>query len=183
MKNLLLTVILLCFCLPFVKAADQKMILISTNETDLILQVAPNGRLYQTYLGNKLVNESEFENLSWNIQAGTDGSVSTWMGSVSLFRSGGLFRTAFAIQHNDGNMTSIFKYVSSESKKLDNNVTETIISLKDDVYPVEAKLHYVTFAKETSSRLGPRFVIWRKNRSRLPNTLPICFISRVLAMY
>ena len=34
MKNLLLTVILLCFCLPFVKAADQKMILISTNETD-----------------------------------------------------------------------------------------------------------------------------------------------------
>ena len=58
MKNLLLTVILLCFCLPFVKAADQKMILISTNETDLILQVAPNGRLYQTYLGNKLVNES-----------------------------------------------------------------------------------------------------------------------------
>ena len=58
------------------------------------------------------------------------------------------FEPAFAIQHNDGNMTSIFKYVSSESKKLDNNVTETIISLKDDVYPVEAKLHYVTFAKE-----------------------------------
>ena len=95
MKNLLLTVILLCFCLPFVKAADQKMILISTNETDLILQVAPNGRLYQTYLGNKLVNESEFENLSWNIQAGTDGSINQWMGSVSLFRSGGLFRTGF----------------------------------------------------------------------------------------
>ena len=143
MKNLLLTVVLLCFCLPFVKAADQKMILISTNETDLILQVAPNGRLYQTYLGNKLVNESEFENLSWNIQAGTDGSVSTrgW----EVYPCSG---AAFAIQHNDGNMTSIFKYVSSESKKLDNNVTETIISLKDDVYPVEAKLHYVTFAKE-----------------------------------
>ena len=149
MKNLLLTVILLCFCLPFVKAADQKMILISTNETDLILQVAPNGRLYQTYLGNKLVNESEFENLSWNIQAGTDGSVSTrgW----EVYPCSGAedyFEPAFAIQHNDGNMTSIFKYVSSESKKLDNNVTETIISLKDDVYPVEAKLHYVTFAKE-----------------------------------
>lgn len=149
MKNLLLTVILLCFCLPFVKAADQKIILISTNETDLILQVAPNGRLYQTYLGNKLVDESEFENLSWNIQAGTDGSVSTrgW----EVYPCSGAedyFEPAFAIQHNDGNMTNIFKYVSSESKKLDNNVTETIISLKDDVYPVEAKLHYVTFAKE-----------------------------------
>ena len=45
MKNLLLTVILLCFCLPFVKAADQKMILISTNETDLILQVDGSTKL------------------------------------------------------------------------------------------------------------------------------------------
>ena len=81
MKNLLLTVILLCFCLPFVKAADQKMILISTNETDLILQVAPNGRLYQTYLGNKLVN-------GWQ-------RINPWMGSISLLRSGRLFRTGF----------------------------------------------------------------------------------------
>ena len=89
------------------------------------------------------------EKNSWNIQAGTDGSVSTrgW----EVYPCSGAedyFEPAFAIQHNDGNMTSIFKYVSSESKKLDNNVTETIISLKDDVYPVEAKLHYVTFAKE-----------------------------------
>ena len=87
MKNLLLTVILLCFCLPFVKAADQKMILISTNETDLILQVAPNGRLYQTYLGNKLVNEYPSRN-GWQ-------RINPWMGSISLLRSGRLFRTSF----------------------------------------------------------------------------------------
>ena len=80
-------------------------------------------------------------------------------------------------------MTSIFKYVSSESKKLDNNVTETIISLKDDVYPVEAKLHYVTFAKENVIKAWTEIRHMEKNRSRLPNTLPICFISRVLAMY
>lgn len=145
---------------------------------------SPNGRLYQTYLGNKLVNESEFENLSWNIQAGTDGSVSTrgW----EVYPCSGAedyFEPAFAIQHNDGNMTSIFKYVSSESKKLDNNVTETIISLKDDVYPVEAKLHYVTFAKENVIKAWTEIRHMEKNRSRLPNTLPICFISRVLAMY
>ena len=136
MKNLLLTVILLCFCLPFVKAADQKMILISTNETDFDFTSSPQRTaLPKLIWGNKLVNESEFENLSWNIQAGTDGSVSTRGWEVyPCFRSGGLFRTGFRHPAQRRNMTSIFKYVSSESKKLDNNVTETIISLKDDVY-------------------------------------------------
>ena len=148
MKNLLLTVILLCFCLPFVKAADQKMILISTNETDLILQVAPNGRLYQTYLGNKLVNESEFENLSWNIQAGTDGSVSTrgW----EVYPGSGAedyFEPAVAITHNDGNPSTILRYVSSEQKAVAGG-TETVIQLKDDQYPVEVTLHYIAYPKE-----------------------------------
>ena len=140
MKNLLLTVILLCFCLPFVKAADQKMILISTNETDLILQVAPNGRLYQTYLGNKLVNESEFENLSWNIQAGTDGSVSTrgW----EVYPCSGAedyFEPAIQVLHNDGNPSLLLKYVEHSSSRQNDGSVETVITLKDDKYPVTVR--------------------------------------------
>ena len=137
------------FTLAQVNAQEKNVIRIATDNTDLILQVAPNGRLYQAYLGDKLLNEKDINNFSPYVKGGSDGSVSTrgW----EVYPCSGAedyFEPAFAIQHNDGNMTSIFKYVSSESKKLDNNVTETIISLKDDVYPVEAKLHYVTFAKE-----------------------------------
>ena len=58
------------------------------------------------------------------------------------------FEPAFAIQHNDGNMTSLFTFVSAETRALDANATETIIQLKDEVYPVEAKLHYISYAKE-----------------------------------
>ena len=78
-------------------------------------------------------------------------------------------------------MTSIFKYVSSESKKLDNNVTETIISLKDDVYPVEAKLHYVTFAKENVIKAWTEI----RHMEKKPVTITqyASNISRVLAMY
>ena len=137
------------FTLAQVNAQEKNVIRIATDNTDLILQVAPNGRLYQAYLGDKLLNEKDINNFSPYVKGGSDGSVSTrgW----EVYPCSGAedyFEPAFSIQHNDGNMTSIFKYVSSESKKLDNNVTETIISLKDDVYPVEAKLHYVTFAKE-----------------------------------
>ena len=138
MKKLLATLLILVACIH-VNAQESRQIRISTDRTDLILEVAPDGRLYQSYLGDRLLNEQDLKNLSgssrgWEVYPGSGGE--------------DYFEPAFAIQHNDGNMTSIFKYVSSESKKLDNNVTETIISLKDDVYPVEAKLHYVTFAKE-----------------------------------
>lgn len=42
--------------------AEQQVIRISTDKTDLVLQVAPNGRLYQTYLGEKLLHADELKN-------------------------------------------------------------------------------------------------------------------------
>lgn len=56
-------------------AAEKQMIRISTDKTDLILQVAPNGRLYQSYLGEKLLHESDLEQLEWNIHPASDASV------------------------------------------------------------------------------------------------------------
>jgi alpha-galactosidase len=44
-------------------------------------------------------------------------------------------------------MTSILRYVSHEVKNNEGG-TETIIKLKDDVYPLEVRLHYLAFAEE-----------------------------------
>ena len=46
-----------------VSAAEQQVIRISTEKTDLVLQVAPNGRLYQTYLGAKVLHADELKKL------------------------------------------------------------------------------------------------------------------------
>ena len=186
MKNLLLTVILFVFLFAIRKSRRSKDDLNLDQRDGLdFTSSPPTDGSTKLIWGNKLVNESEFENLSWNIQAGTDGSVSTrgW----EVYPCSGAedyFEPAFAIQHNDGNMTSIFKYVSSESKKLDNNVTETIISLKDDVYPVEAKLHYVTFAKENVIKAWTEIRHMEKKTGHdYPIRFQYAFISRVLAMY
>ena len=53
MKKLLATLLVLTACLH-VSAQESKQIRISTERTDLILEVAPNGRLYQAYLGDKI---------------------------------------------------------------------------------------------------------------------------------
>ena len=57
-----------------INAAEQKTIRISTDNTDLILQVGDNGRLYQTYLGERLLHTEDAQNFKWYVHAGSDGS-------------------------------------------------------------------------------------------------------------
>ena len=136
------------FTLAQVNAQEKNVIRIATDNTDLILQVAPNGRLYQAYLGDKLLNEKDINNFSPYVKGGSDGSVSTrgW----EVYPGSGAedyFEPAVAITHNDGNPSTILRYVSSEQKAVTGG-TETVIQLKDDQYPVEVTLHYIAYPKE-----------------------------------
>ena len=58
------------------------------------------------------------------------------------------FEPALHIVHNDGNSSTLLKYVSHDSRNLSDGVNETVITLADDQYPVTVKLHYVTYANE-----------------------------------
>lgn len=55
MKNFFITALSLFWGFQCAEAAEEKIIRISTDNTDLVLQVAENGRIYQTYLGEKTV--------------------------------------------------------------------------------------------------------------------------------
>ena len=72
MKTLLALILFALSSLPSVKATDNKTIRISTKDTDLILQVGENGRLYQTYLGKKLLHEQDLQHFQCNIHAGSE---------------------------------------------------------------------------------------------------------------
>ena len=147
MKNLLVT-LFACATLSYANAAENKTIRISTDNTDLVLQVGDNGRLYQTYLGEKLLHEQDLNNFQWNIHAGADGSVSK-RGWEVYGGSGNedYFEPAIAITHNDGNPSTMLYYVSSSSKAVEGG-TETVVNLRDDQYPVDVILHYVAYPKE-----------------------------------
>lgn len=149
MKNI--SILFLLFIASWLNMnAQQTVIRISTDETDLILKTAPNNRLYQAYLGEKLLNESDVQLLPHYIaHPASDGSV-TPRGWEVYPASGAedFFEPAFAVQHNDGNMTSILYYKSHEVKNIDGNAKETIIRMADNVYPVEVTIHYMSFAKE-----------------------------------
>lgn len=114
----------------------ERIIRIGTNSTDLIFKVGKNGRLYQSYLGQKLQNESEFGYLKQGREAYLTHGMEDY------------FEPAIRVLHNDGNPSLLLKFVSSEVNRKSDNVTETVILLKDDKYPVEVKLFFTAFAEE-----------------------------------
>ena len=147
MKQLIVSAALLLSALQ-VGAAEKKVFRISTEQTDLIFQVGDNGRLYQTYLGKKLLNDGDIQNFDWDIYAGTDASVSQ-RGWEVYSGSGNeeFFEPAIAITHNDGHNSTYLYYVSSSTAAVEGG-TQTTINLRDDKYPVEVSLHYVAYPKE-----------------------------------
>ena len=140
--------IIAAMCMTSIMASAQKTIRVSTDKTDLVMQVSPKGRLYQVYLGDKLKNPSDYNHLKWDVYAASDGSVCQ-RGHEVYATSGAedFFEPAVAVTHADGNMTTYLYYQSSEEKAISGGV-ETIITLKDKVYPLTVKLHYAAYPKE-----------------------------------
>ena len=106
--------------------------------TDLIYKVnGRDGRLYQSYLGTRLENMSDLNQLS---DAGHP--------AYATFGTDNLFEPAIRMTHNDGNPSLELKYVNHNVEKPDANITITHILLKDPEYPVEVTLNIKAFSKE-----------------------------------
>ena len=129
-------------------ALNAQIVRVSTQNTDLVLKVSPKGRLYQVYYGDKLKNVADYDNISWNTYAASDGAVTT-RGHEVYATSGNedYFEPAVAITHADGNMTTYLYYKGVETKAIDGG-TETIITLQDNKYPDTVQLHYAAYDKE-----------------------------------
>ena len=135
--NLKTTLLAGLLCLAGIAHAIEKPVIkIETGNTSLIYRVGDNGRLYQSYLGKRLNHEADINHLP----PGTEAYLTHGMEDY--------FEPALHIVHNDGNSSTLLKYVSHDSRNLSDGVNETVITLADDQYPVTVKLHYVTYANE-----------------------------------
>lgn len=128
-------------------AANAKnMISIHTDNVQLVLEVKSNGRLYQAYLGEKL---SEGTPLSLLFMPRANQTSPMWAGSEAypIMGTEDYFEPALQLTHNNGNPTSVLKYVS-HTQTARNGATETVVKLRDEKYPINVNLHYLAYAKE-----------------------------------
>src|SRR4051812_30956574 len=105
-------------CMP-VKA--QKQISIETDNLQLLLSVNAKGKLFQSYLGQKLLE-------STNVQSGRHEA-------YVPAGTNNLFEPAISVTHTDGNPSLELLFVADKTEKTDDNVSTTTISLKDPEYP------------------------------------------------
>jgi alpha-galactosidase len=150
MKRFLL--LLTIMYLP-VQAQESSIIKIETESSALVLKVGKNKKLYQTYLGTKLNNSTEYEAVSKENTKNfvvNDGNplIDLRHAAYPTFGTDNLFEPAIRITHNDGNPSLELEYQNHTVQKTDNNTAEIIVKLKDPQYPVFVNLHYKTFFKE-----------------------------------
>ncbi|MEO6523988.1 MAG: alpha-galactosidase [Mucilaginibacter sp.] len=136
-KTSTLAGILLCFYAIGAKAQTEKQVIVGTRNVSLVLTVGKNGRVYQSYFGKKLLNAADYTNFA--------------AGRHEAYITGGMedqFQPAIQVKHNDGNPSLQLVYVSDNSSKKSDDITETTFNLKDPKYPVEVVLHYETYFNE-----------------------------------
>ena len=115
---------------------------ITTDHTQLVLQVNSQKRLCQTYLGERLSGQTDLSGLSMP-QAGLSSSCIRGLEVYPVMGTEDYYEPTFEIRHADGNPTSVLKY-QQHSQQGD----LTSIVLRDEVYPVEVTLYYKVFPKE-----------------------------------
>ena len=148
MKKLLLLLLLCCGWVTQRAAPADSLIRISTDETDLVLKISPAGRLYQVYLGEKLRHFEDARRLNWQVRTGSDGSYP--VRGFEAYAAGGtedFFEPALGVTHADGNKTTYLYYQNHQQQPIDGG-TETLITLRDDRYPLQVVLHYAAYPKE-----------------------------------
>lgn len=120
-----------------ISAQSDTIIAIQTHNNELVYTVDKSQKVLQVYLGEKLKDNTEL--------------VKTRNSQHEIyipFGTSDLFESAIRTTHNDGNPSLELKYIKHEITKIDDNVTETVILLRDMQYPFEVKVHFKAYYHE-----------------------------------
>ncbi|WP_109743600.1 alpha-galactosidase [Arcicella aurantiaca] len=131
----------------FVQAQQNVTIPIETAKNSLVLQTDKDNRLGIVHFGKKLLKTSDNALISQELRY-NDSNAGIYNSPYTPSGTWNLVEPAIQITHADGNSSLELKYVSHQTIKIDDNVTQTNILLKDPNYPVEVTLCYKVYAKE-----------------------------------
>ncbi|MDR1682065.1 MAG: alpha-galactosidase, partial [Candidatus Symbiothrix sp.] len=143
MKNILL---LFALILPatVLRAA---LITVETHDLAMVFTAEPDQKVIYQYFGAKLDDYSAFSIRRFPHWADTE----TENVAPELYLAYGgrsYLEPALQVTHSDGILTTQLAYSGAESKKIDANISETIIHLKDKIYPFFVDVVFKSYYKE-----------------------------------
>lgn len=129
MKPKIILLAICLFCSAMLHAQNRNTIVIETQNTALVFAAEEGGKLYQRYLGKTQPQETYAK-----LRNGGEAYIGAGMEDV--------FEPAIRVVHADGNPSLDLRFSKAETKKIDNDITQTNIYLKDPVYQTEVVLHF-----------------------------------------
>jgi alpha-galactosidase len=118
-------------------AGTAQQLLIETKNSLLVFTVGTNGKLYQSYFGQKPSHPTDVELLQ---SVRHEAYIGAGMGD--------LFEPAIRMVHADGNPSLDLVYAGHKTEKKGDDLSLTTITLKDPKYPVEVVLHFSAYFKD-----------------------------------
>ncbi|MBB2145121.1 alpha-galactosidase [Pedobacter sp. LMG 31464] len=144
------------FCSSVLWAQNRNPIVIETQNTSLVFAGDEGGKLYQRYFGKTLSKDAYAK-----LRNGMEAYIGAGMEDV--------FEPAIRIVHADGNPSLDLRFIKVETKKLDGDITQTDIYLKDPVYQTEVILHFKAAFKSNVLSSSTEIINKEKNSVVLSN--------------
>lgn len=144
MKSMYIAVLVLAFATHSLNAQNVKRsIAIATDHTSLVLVVNEQGEVFHRYIGNRLDSPESLAEVM-----PVDKNRRETFEALPAF--GGMYsgEPSLLAVHADGNMTTELRYQSHTQQRIDDNIIETRIELKDAFYPFYVTLIYRAFQQE-----------------------------------
>jgi Alpha-galactosidase len=146
MNKQLLTVVLSFLFGISMQGQNSEIIKIETDETLMVLEGKNNAAPVFHYWGNKIKGKLNFQEKRFKNQPDTRDE-----SAPQVYPSyGGRYylNPALQVTHADGVLTTDLVYEGFSSQKTNDNITETIIHLKDKLYPVYVEIVFTAYQKE-----------------------------------
>ncbi|MBO4443701.1 MAG: alpha-galactosidase [Bacteroidaceae bacterium] len=140
MKNRIYSLLFILCAISFSVSA-QTVIRVSTNNTDLILRTGNDGRLYQSYLGERLLSEHDIAHLPLGREVYLTHGMEDY------------FEPAIEAHFEGGKSSVVLAYVSHTQSAVSDNVEETTVLLRDALRTISVELHYVAYKDEDVVRM------------------------------
>ncbi len=136
MKHIKKIILTGCVCMvSFITSSAKGQIVIEASNTGLVFNVAHNGRVYQSYLGKRLMNPKDYANLKGGVEAYITHGMEDY------------FEPALHINHADGNSSTLLTYVDHSVTPTDWG-SHTVISLADTIYGDKVDMHFDAYDKQ-----------------------------------
>jgi len=146
MRRIVFSVLFFCAVSTSIFSQSKEIIQVETNDLSMIFTASKNEKVTFQYWGDKINDASAFSKKGFKRQPDSNQDSD----SPIYPAYGGKFylNPAIRLTHTDGVLTTELVYVATEKKTMDMNRIETIVHLKDKLYPVFVDIHFTAYQKE-----------------------------------